>query len=163
NKRGIKRLPIIDNGRLVGIVTRANLVRALVKALITEPTGGGSDDRIRDAILRSIDTTRWAPRFAIDVAVEGGIADLSGERTDRECSGREGHPGSPDLGRIRFPNRCAALGIPSCRPARDPEANALGRKTEEVISTTCIQQVRLADTCQCGWPELCQCGRVDPR
>jgi CBS domain-containing protein len=82
NKRGIKRLPIIDNGRLVGIVTRANLVRALVKALIREPGGGVGDDEIREAILRSLDAERWAPRFAIDVVVKNGIVDLSGEITD---------------------------------------------------------------------------------
>lgn len=82
NKRRVKRLPIIDNGRLVGIVTRANLVRALVKALIKESAGGVSDDEIRKAILRSIDAERWAPRFAIDVVVKDGIVDLSGEITD---------------------------------------------------------------------------------
>ena len=82
NKRGIKRSPVIDNGRLVGIVTRANLMRALVKALIKEPAGGLSDDEIRNAILRSIDAERWAPRFAIDVVVKDGTVDLSGEITD---------------------------------------------------------------------------------
>jgi len=82
NKRRIKRLPVIDNGLLVGIVTRANLMRALVKALINEPTGGGSDEEIRETILRSIDAERWAPRFAIDVVVKDGIVDLSGEITD---------------------------------------------------------------------------------
>ena len=82
SKRRIKRLLVIDNGRLVGIVTRANLMRALVKALINEPAGGGSDEEIREAILRSIDAERWAPRFAIDVVVKDGIVDLSGEITD---------------------------------------------------------------------------------
>ena len=82
NKRRLKRLPVIDNGRLVGIVTRANLMRALVKALIKEPAGGLSDEEIRNVILRSIDAERWAPRFAIDVVVKDGIVDLSGEITD---------------------------------------------------------------------------------
>jgi CBS domain-containing protein len=82
NKRRIKRLPVIDDGRLVGIVTRANLVRALVKALEKKPAAGVSDEEIRKAILRSIDAERWTPRFAIDVAVTDGIADLSGEITD---------------------------------------------------------------------------------
>lgn len=38
NRRRIKRLPVIDESRLVGIVSRANLVRALVKAIVSKPT-----------------------------------------------------------------------------------------------------------------------------
>ena len=38
-----------------------------------------------------------------------------------------------------------------------------GAKRKQVIGTTCNQPVRWADSCQCGWPELCQYGRVEPR
>jgi signal-transduction protein with cAMP-binding, CBS, and nucleotidyltransferase domain len=82
NKRRIKRLPVIDEGRLVGIVSRANLVRALVKALAKKTARAVSDDEIRKAILNAIDVERWAPRFAIDLKVKDGVVDLSGTITD---------------------------------------------------------------------------------
>jgi CBS domain-containing protein len=46
NKRRIKRVPVIDAGKPVGIVSRANLVRALVKALVKKPGGAVGDDKI---------------------------------------------------------------------------------------------------------------------
>ena len=39
-RRRIKRVPVIDRGRLVGIVSRANLVRALVRNLPRAPIAG---------------------------------------------------------------------------------------------------------------------------
>ncbi len=82
NKRRIKRVPVIDDGRLVGIVSRANLVRALVKTLIKKPARVIGDDEIHKAILHAVDVERWAPRFSIDVKVKDGVVDLFGTITD---------------------------------------------------------------------------------
>jgi CBS-domain-containing membrane protein len=82
NKRRIKRLPVIDDARLVGIVSRANLVRALVKALVKKPARAVGDDEIHKAILHAVDVERWAPRFSIDVKVKDGVVDLFGTITD---------------------------------------------------------------------------------
>ena len=82
-RRRIKRVPVIDRGRLVGIISRANLVRALVgnlpsadnRSLIT-------DDDIRDRILADIAKQPWGPRASVDVRVENGIVELHGAVTD---------------------------------------------------------------------------------
>ncbi len=82
NQRRIKRVPVIDKGQLVGIVSRANLVRALVKALVKQPVRAVNDDEILKAILHGVEVERWAPRFQIDVKVKNGVVDMFGTITD---------------------------------------------------------------------------------
>ena len=83
NKRRIKRVPVIDDGRLVGIVSRANLVRALVKALVKKPVRAVvNDDEIWKAILDAIAAQPWGPRFATDIKVSDGFVDIYGTTTD---------------------------------------------------------------------------------
>ena len=82
SKRRIKRVPVIDNGQLVGIVSRANLVRALVKALVKKPARPVGDDAIWKGILDAIAAEPWGPRFATDIKVKGGFVDIYGTITD---------------------------------------------------------------------------------
>ena len=85
-KRRIKRLPIIEDGRLVGIVSRANLLRALVQTLVRQAATDGkvasSDAEIRDRILGEISKEPWGPRSSVDVTVKNGVAELHGSITD---------------------------------------------------------------------------------
>jgi CBS domain-containing protein len=80
-KHHIKRMPVIDEGRLVGIISRANLVHALVEALAKPAPPPGSDDDIRRHILDRIAAEPWGPRFAVSVTVKDGVVDLSGTFT----------------------------------------------------------------------------------
>ncbi len=82
-RRHIKRVPVIEAGRLVGIVSRANLVRALLDRL-SKPPGDEmpGDAEIRERILAEIAKQPWGPRASVDVRVEGGIAELHGTVTD---------------------------------------------------------------------------------
>jgi CBS domain-containing protein len=82
NRRRIKRVPVIDNGKLVGIVSRANLVRALVKALVKKPARPVGDDAIWKGILDAIAAEPWGPRFATDIKVKDGFVDIYGTITD---------------------------------------------------------------------------------
>ncbi len=84
-KRRIKRVPVIDGGKLVGIVSRADLVRALLQTLTQESAAPGrtpGDDEIRASLLAVIDKEPWGPRFSINVTVEAGIVQLKGTVTD---------------------------------------------------------------------------------
>jgi CBS domain-containing protein len=67
--RGVNRLPVTDGGALVGIVTRADLVRAYVR----------SDEQlaatIRDDVLRR---TLWLDPAGFEVAVVDGVARIRG-------------------------------------------------------------------------------------
>jgi CBS domain-containing protein len=81
-RRRIKRLPVIDTGRLAGIVSRANPVRALIAKLPKQGEETAEDAEIRDRILAEIAKQPWGPRASVDVSVMDGVADLSGSITD---------------------------------------------------------------------------------
>jgi hypothetical protein len=85
-KRQVKRVPVIDDGQLVGIVSRANLVRALVHTMTrtaaAEARGVHDDSEIRERILAEIAKEPWGPRFSVDVTVEAGVVELHGSITD---------------------------------------------------------------------------------
>ncbi len=106
--RHVKRLPVIEDGRLVGIVSRANLVRALVRRLTQSKAGSGKgvfdDGEIRDRILAEIRKEPWGPRYSVDVAVNDGVVELHGSLTnDRE----------------RTALRVAAENVPGVKAVRD--------------------------------------------
>lgn len=78
----VKRLPVIAEGRLVGILSRANLLSALIEARRPAEPGTVADREIRTRVLAEIDRVHWAPRAAIDVAVTDGVVELRGAITD---------------------------------------------------------------------------------
>jgi len=76
-RNAIRRVPIVENGQLVGIVSRANLLQAVASArqlLDVTP----SDTEIRDRILASLKKERWAHTGLLNVTVSNGIVDLWG-------------------------------------------------------------------------------------
>lgn len=76
-KNAIKRVPILENGQLVGIVSRANLLQAVAsvrRLLDISP----SDKMIRQRILSSLKAEAWAHTALLNVTVHGGIVDLWG-------------------------------------------------------------------------------------
>ncbi len=85
-RRHIKRLPVLRDGKMVGIVSRANLMHALVSLARDVETPAGGDAAIRDRILAAVAKQPWAPR--INVVVKNGVVELWGTITDeRERQG----------------------------------------------------------------------------
>jgi CBS domain-containing protein len=79
-RRRVKRLPVLENGKLIGIVSRANLLHALASLARDFRAPSGADDVIRDRILAELSKQPWAPQ--INVFVRDGVVDLSGVLTD---------------------------------------------------------------------------------
>jgi CBS domain-containing protein len=79
-QRRIKRLPVLRDGRMIGIVSRANLMHALVSLDRDTQAPVRDDVTIRDGILKSLGKQPWAP--SINVVVKNGIAELWGTITD---------------------------------------------------------------------------------
>jgi CBS domain-containing protein len=69
NERRINRLPVVDAEQLVGIVTRADLIRAYVRS------DEDLADTIREDVIRHM---LWLDPASFDVHVAHGIASISG-------------------------------------------------------------------------------------
>ncbi len=91
-KRRVKRLPVMRGPKLVGIVSRANLLHALATlsretapAANTPPANTATtngDGAIRAAVLAEMERQSWAPRHMIDAVVHDGIVELWGTVID---------------------------------------------------------------------------------
>jgi CBS domain containing-hemolysin-like protein len=60
-RRRVKRLPVLRNGKMVGIVSRANLMRALVSLAHSEEAPAGGDPALRERIVAAFAQRPWAP------------------------------------------------------------------------------------------------------
>lgn len=103
-RRRIKRVPVLRDGKVVGIVTRANLLRALPGVLRAMTPESADDAAIREQLLAELASQRWAPVASISVTVRDGIVRLSGVLTDE---------------RQRAALRVAAENIPGVRGIED--------------------------------------------
>jgi CBS domain-containing protein len=81
-KRRVKRVPVMRGTKLVGIVSRANLLRALATLSREVKPGEKSDETIRAGVLAELDRQAWAPRHMIDVVVRNGVVELWGTVID---------------------------------------------------------------------------------
>lgn len=75
--KSVKRLPVVRNEQLVGIVTRANLLRAVASMAGDVPDPTADDDHIRERVTRAIDNTDWRP-IGLQVTTRNGIVHLHG-------------------------------------------------------------------------------------
>jgi CBS domain-containing protein len=80
-KNHVKRLPVLSGAKMVGIITRSNLLQAVASLARDIPDPTADDDHIRNRIIQSIEKTDWQP-FGLDVTVRNGIVHLSGVITD---------------------------------------------------------------------------------
>lgn len=81
-RRRIKRVPVVRENRLIGIVSRADLLRALGTPGTASGKSSVSDGAIRQRILAEIQREPWGPRYSINVIVHEGKVDLWGTLFD---------------------------------------------------------------------------------
>lgn len=78
HSKGLKRLPVVDeDGRLVGIVSRVDLLQPFVRS------DASIEREVREDLL---DTTLGLRRHAIAVSVEDGVVRLEGELETRSLA-----------------------------------------------------------------------------
>ena len=80
-KNGIKRLPVMRGDKLVGIVSRSNLLQAVASLARDVPDPTADDDHIRNRVIDAIEKYDWCP-FGLSVIVRDGIVHLSGVITE---------------------------------------------------------------------------------
>ena len=74
----IKRVPVLDNGKLVGIVSRANLLQALAVSAKEVQEVSVDDRTLRDRVLAELSSQPWAPDYSDNIVVKTGIVHLWG-------------------------------------------------------------------------------------
>ncbi|MFC0389578.1 CBS domain-containing protein [Muricoccus vinaceus] len=77
-ERGIRRVPVLRDGQLVGLVSRADLLQALLVPPPSLAAGAAEDQRLRDAIWKEIREQPWADTFYTYVSVRDGIVAFQG-------------------------------------------------------------------------------------
>jgi CBS domain-containing protein len=100
----IKRVPVLRGNKIVGIVTRSNIMHAVVSLARTEPKAAKGDAGIREKLLAALDQERWAPVSMSNVVVRDGVVELWGVIVDE---------------RQREALRVAAENIPGVKAVKD--------------------------------------------
>ncbi|MCK9908495.1 CBS domain-containing protein [Microbacteriaceae bacterium K1510] len=77
-KHRIKRVPILRDGRLVGIVSRSNLIQALASTQAGNGIEIDDDRKIREALLDRLEDQSWTDFGSRNVIVAGGVVHLWG-------------------------------------------------------------------------------------
>ena len=80
-KNNVKRLPVMRGDKIVGIVSRANLLQAVASLAREIPDPTADDDHIRNRVIDTIERNDWCP-FGLGVIVRGGVVHLSGVITE---------------------------------------------------------------------------------
>jgi len=76
-KNRIKRVPIVDGGRIVGIISRANLIQTLASAP-NQAAMETSDSAIREALLAKLEQQPWSQTGLVNVTVLDGVVGIWG-------------------------------------------------------------------------------------
>jgi CBS domain-containing protein len=82
----IKRVPVVRERRLVGLVSRANLLRAFAALPSDSDEAPASDSEIRNALMAELGRQPWSRRADNSVVVTNGVVHLWGLVTSQEES-----------------------------------------------------------------------------
>jgi len=75
----VKRLPVLKNGALVGMISRRDVVRSLAKlAAIEARPQKASDDEIAHGVLSRIDNAPFVAAIQVQLTVTDGVVEVAG-------------------------------------------------------------------------------------
>jgi CBS domain-containing protein len=104
-RHGIRRLPVVRDGRVVGIISRADLTRAILAAADEEPLAGEfppDDARIRRDLIARMREHPWIDPLLVFAEVKDGVVSIHGFYQSREVKRAlrvlaEGVPGAREV------------------------------------------------------------------
>lgn len=76
-RHGVKRLPVMRDGKVVGIVSRANLLQGLLAREPFPATSVPGDDQVRDKVYEELAPHSWASNIS-NIVVDNGVVSLWG-------------------------------------------------------------------------------------
>jgi CBS domain-containing protein len=103
-RHAIKRIPIVRDQVLVGIVSRADLLRALLSREPDNPVLQPTDKALRQAVVETLEHRPWTSRWPTNVFATDGVVHLWGFVDDEE---------------VRKAYRVAAENVPGVRRVKD--------------------------------------------
>lgn len=77
-KNAIKRVPIVKDNKVVGIVSRANLLQALASSRAAPQPVAGGDAALRKQVVDELNRKSWTTPALINVIVQDGTVELWG-------------------------------------------------------------------------------------
>jgi CBS domain-containing protein len=83
-RHNVKRIPVVRDGKLVGIVSRANLLEALLSREPEGPAVQPSDSETRRAVVEALEKHPWTSRWPTNVFANDGVVHLWGFVDDPE-------------------------------------------------------------------------------
>jgi CBS domain-containing protein len=84
-RKRIRRVPVVRDGQVVGIVSRADIVKAiLVAGRSSHPTAVNDDSRIRTQILNALRSESWLSEASSSVTVNNGVVTFWGAYMSEE-------------------------------------------------------------------------------
>ncbi|MGE0630090.1 MAG: CBS domain-containing protein [Hyphomicrobiaceae bacterium] len=87
DNHGIKRVPVVRNGKLVGLITRGDLVRALSRMQVTKATQKLDDGSIQKALFAALRKQSWLDTSYLNITVKDGQVETWGMvRSDSQKS-----------------------------------------------------------------------------
>jgi CBS domain-containing protein len=81
-KKRIKRVPVLRDGRLDGMVSRANLMQVLLRVAPDLPPSLRSDEEVRAALWQQIADCGWIAPGALNIVVSDGVVQFHGIMSD---------------------------------------------------------------------------------
>lgn len=77
-ERHFKRLPVLEDNKLVGMIGRAELIKMLIMKLIEAPVETMSDAQILEAVQQELKQAKWAPKSGLNISVEEQVVTVAG-------------------------------------------------------------------------------------
>jgi CBS domain-containing protein len=74
----IRQVPVVTGGRLVGMISRADLVRTLAQASITAAAARPDSSALQKAVWDQIKAQPWLKASYVNLAVKDGVVELWG-------------------------------------------------------------------------------------
>ncbi|MCT8971437.1 CBS domain-containing protein, partial [Microbaculum marinisediminis] len=103
-RRDIKRIPVVRDGKVIGIVSRANILRALARRIDDKPPTAGDDLTVRRSVLEELEKHGWIPGGGLEIVARDGVVELRGTVGDE---------------RVRQAIRVAAESLPGVKQVED--------------------------------------------
>jgi CBS domain-containing protein len=87
-RHGIKRVPVLDHGKVIGIVSRADLLVAMARLVEDMPAASTEDRKLRQRVLDALPQEPHGPWRTVNVVVREGVVEVRGATTQPDLRDR---------------------------------------------------------------------------